>query len=101
MRDIRRDILTCLILIAVQALHAQSPGSIPASAPSPFSTPDSHSIELEQRLEAISSDLAMTHQQLEQSQQEMEQLRQELAQIKKLLATTQPAAVQSSDPGSP
>jgi hypothetical protein len=101
MRDICCELLTCLILIAVQALHAQSPGSIPASAPSSFSTPDSHSIELERKLEAISSDLAVTHQQLEQSQQEMEQLRQELAQIKKLLATTQPAAVESPDPGGP
>ena len=101
MRDICCELLTCLILIAVQALHAQSPASMPTSAPSSFSTPDPHSIELERKLEAISSDLVVTHQQLEQSQQEMEQLRQELAQIKKLLAATQPAAVESSVPGGP
>jgi hypothetical protein len=99
MRDIRCEFLACLILIAVQALHAQSSGSIPASTPPSFSTSDSHSMELERKLETISSDLAVTHQQLERSQQEMEQLRQELAQIKKLLAATQPAAVKSSDPG--
>src|SRR5260370_37847081 len=97
MRDIRCKLLTCLILIAVQAsLQAQSPGSIPASAPPSSSAPDTHSVELERKLEAISSALAVTHQQLEQSQQEMEQLREELAQIKRLLAATQSGAVDSS-----
>src|SRR4030081_1160042 len=99
MRDIRHELLICLILIAVQnSLHAQSPGSIPASA-SPSSSPsDTHSAELERKLEAISSALAVTHQQLEQSQQEMEQLREELAQIKKLLAATQSGSVESGSP---
>src|SRR5260370_10576545 len=101
MRDIRCELLTCLILIAVQAsLHAQSPGSIPASALPSSSTPDTHSVELERKLEAISSALAVTHQQLEQSQQEMEQLREELAQIKRLLAATQSGSVESSSSGS-
>jgi hypothetical protein len=101
MRDIRRELLTYLVLIAVQtSLHAQSPGSIPVSAP-PSSTSDAHSVELEQKLEAISSALAVTHKQLEQSQQEMEQLREELAQIKKLLAATQSQSVESSSSGSP
>src|SRR6266851_4992448 len=102
MRDTRRELLTCLILIAVQAsLHAQSPGSIPASAPPSSSTSDTHSVELERKLEAISSALAVTHQQLEQSQQEMEQLREELAQIKKLLAAPQSQSAESSSSGSP
>src|SRR5216683_2287854 len=102
MRDTRRELLTCLILIAVQAsLHAQSPGSIPASAPPSSSTSDTHSVELERKLEAISSALAVTHQQLEQSQQEMEQLREELAQIKKLLAAAQSGTVESPSSGSP
>jgi prefoldin subunit 5 len=97
MRDIRRELLTCLILIVAQAsLYAQSPGSIPAASPS-----SSASDELERKLEAISSALAVTHQQLEQSQQEMEQLREELAQIKKLLAATQSGSVESSSSGSP
>jgi hypothetical protein len=102
MRDIHRELLTCLILIAVQtSLHAQSPGSIPVSAPTSSSTSDTRSVELEGKLEAISSALAVTHQQLEQSQQEMEQLREELAQIKKLLAATQSGSVESSSSGSP
>src|SRR5437868_2525982 len=100
MRDIRRELLTCLILIAVQtSLHAQSPASIPASASPSSSASDTHSVELEQKLEAISSALAVTHQQLEQSQQEMEQLREELAQIKKLLAATQSGAAESPSSG--
>jgi hypothetical protein len=101
MKNIRRELLTCLILIAVQpSLYAQPPGSIPASAPSSSSAADTHSVELERKLEAISSALAVTHQQLEQSQQEMEQLRQELAQIKKLLAATPSGSVESSSSGS-
>src|ERR1700730_9449944 len=100
MKNIRRELLSCLIFIAVQAsLCAQPPGSIPASAPSSSSIPDAHSVELERKLEAISSALAITHQQLEQSQQEMEQLREELAQIKKLLAATQSGSVESSSSG--
>jgi hypothetical protein len=100
MRDIRCELLTCLILIAGQAsLHAQSSGSISVSAPPSSSTPDTHSVELERKLEAISSALAVTHQQLEQSQQEMEQLREELAQIKKLLAATQSGSAESSSLG--
>src|SRR5258708_7116269 len=100
MRHIRRELLTCLILIAMQAsLRAQSPDSIPVSALPSSSTPDAHSVELERKLEAISSALAVTHQQLEQSQQEMEQLREELAEIKKLLAATQSGAVESSSSG--
>src|ERR1700722_7151932 len=100
MIHIRRELLSCLIFIAVQAsLCAQPPGSIPASAPSSSSAPDTHSVELERKLEAISSALAVTHQQLEQSQQEMEQLREELAQIKKLLAATQSGSAESSSLG--
>src|SRR5882757_3760136 len=97
MRHIRSELLTCLILIMMQAsLRAQSPNAIPVSALPSSSTPDAHSVELERKLEAISSALAVTHQQLEQSQQEMEQLREELAQIKKLLAATHSGAVQST-----
>jgi uncharacterized membrane protein len=64
------------------------------------SSQDPHSVELERKLEAISSALAVTHQQLQQSQEEMEQLREELAQIKKLLASTQSGAGESSSSGS-
>jgi hypothetical protein len=100
MRDIRRELLTCLILTAVQAsLHAQSPAPVPVSTPA-SPTPDLHSVELERKLETISSALAVTHQQLEQSRQEMEELREELAQIKKLLAATQSGSVDSPSSGS-
>jgi hypothetical protein len=85
MRDIRYKLLTCLILVAIDVpLHAQSP----TSTPQPSSSADKHSADLEQKLEAISSALVTTHQQLQQSQQEIEQLREELAQIKKQLAST-------------
>lgn len=101
MRDFRCEFLMCLILIAVQvSLHAQSTDPRPASVSSSSSAPDAHSLELERKLESISSALAETHQQLEQSQHEMEQLREELAQIKRLLAGTQSGSVESSNPGS-
>src|ERR1700738_5130316 len=101
MKDIRCEILTCLILVAVQVpVCAQSTGSVPASAPPSSSTADTHSIELERKLEAISSALAVTHQQLEQSQQEMEQLRQELVQIRKQLALSQSVQAESSSSAS-
>jgi TolA-binding protein len=97
MKDIRCELLTCLILVAVQIpLCAQSTDSVPASASPSSSAADTHSVELERKLEAISSALAVTHQQLEQSQQEMEQLRQELVQIKKQLALSQVVPDQSS-----
>ncbi len=96
MRDIRCGLLTCLILIAVQGfLYAQLPGCVLAPAPLSPSAADAHSLELEGKLEAISSALAITHQQFEQSQQEIEQLREELAQIKKQLAAAQSGVAQS------
>jgi hypothetical protein len=102
MRYIHRKLLTCLILMATQAaLRAQSPSATPVSGAESSSTPDSHSVALEQKLEAISSALAVTHQQLEQSQREMEELRGELAQIKKLLAATQSGTAASSTPENP
>ena len=99
MRDIRCELFTCLILIAAQvSLHAQSPGTTPVSAPPSSAEADAHSVELELKLEAISSALATTHRQLDRSLQEMEQLREELAQIKKQLAAAQlvPAEASSS-----
>ena len=101
MREIRCEFLACLILVAVQVpVCAQSTGSVPASAPPSSSSPDPHSVELERKLEAISSALAVTHQQLEQSQQEMEQLRQELVQIRKQLALSQSVQAESSSSAS-
>jgi hypothetical protein len=96
MRDIRCELFTCLVVIALQAtLHAQTPGTAVSSAYPPASTADERAVELERKLEAISSDLAVTHQQLEQSRQEMKQLQEELAEIKKQLTANQPATAQS------
>jgi hypothetical protein len=72
-------------------LYSQSAIAVPVSAPPSPSLTDNHSVELEQKLDAISSTLATTNRQLQQSQQEIEQLREELAQIKKQLASIQPA----------
>jgi hypothetical protein len=99
MRGIRYGLLTCLILAVTEAsLWAQSTTPVPASSALSSSVADTHSAELERKLEVISSTLAVTHQQLEQSQQEIEQLRQELVQIKRQLASEQPMPAQLSDP---
>jgi hypothetical protein len=99
MRDIRCELLTCLMLVVAQLpLSAQSTTAAPASAP-PSSMAEAHAVELEQKLDSILSALAATHQQLEQSQQEIEQLREELAQIKKQLALVQPVPAGSSSTG--
>src|ERR1700760_2944478 len=88
MRDIRCELFTCLMLAAVQLpLTAQPAKTVPASAPLPSPATDNHSVEMEQKLEAISSPLATTSQQLQQSQLEIQQLREELVQIKKQLAS--------------
>jgi hypothetical protein len=100
MRDIRCEFFACLMLATAQvSLHGQSAASVPVSA-LPSSTVDAHSVELQQKLEAISSALVTTHQQLEQSQQEIEQLRQELAEIRKQLALAQPGFIEPSNPES-
>src|SRR5215469_9913020 len=99
MRNIHRELLIYVIVILTQAsLRAQSPDSTAASVSSSSSASDLNTVELERKLEAISSALAVTHQQLEQSQREMEQLREELAQVKKLLSATQSGVAES--PGS-
>lgn len=101
MRDIRYEFLACLVLAAVQLpLCAQSSSSVPVSALPPSSKAETHSVELEQKLEAISSALAVTNQQLEQSKQEMEELRQELVEMKKQLALSQHVSTESSSQAS-
>lgn len=97
MRDVRCGLLTCLALAVIQVpLHAQTSAPIPVSASPSSYAADAHTIELEQKVEAISLTLAATHQQLQQSQQEIEQLREELAQIKKQLASNQPVPAELS-----
>jgi uncharacterized membrane protein len=98
MRDIRCELYTCLVVIALQAtLHAQAPGSPLPSATSAASAADGHAAELERKLDEISSDLTLTHRQLEQSQQEIRQLREELTQIKSQLPADQHESAQSPD----
>src|SRR5271170_1693692 len=92
-------LIICLARAATQApLHAQSAASPHATTYSSPATADAQSIELQQKLEAISSDLATTHQQLDQSKKEIEQLREELVLIKKQLASSQPGLSQPSTP---
>ena len=99
MREIRCELLICLVLIAAQtSMHAQSSSPVRPSAQPSASETDTHSLELEKKLDAISSTLALTRQQLEQSQREMEELREEMVQIRKQLATVQSSPAQS--PGS-
>jgi len=90
MRNIRYDLFTCLVIVAAQVpIRAQSTQGAPAAKPTPPLASVTNSIELERKLEAVSSALVVTRQQLEQSRQEMEQLRQELVEIRKQLGATQ------------
>ncbi len=99
MREPRSLLIICLALVATQApLHAQSTESPRATASSPSSTTSAESVDLQQKLEAISAALVTTHQQLEQSQKEIEELREQLALIKKQLASAQPGPAQPSNP---
>jgi hypothetical protein len=99
MSEPRSLLIICLALIAMQApLCAQSTESSHAVATSPAATTNTQSVDLQQKLDAISSALVTTHQQLEQSQKEIEQLREQLALIKKQLASAQPDLVQPSNP---
>jgi hypothetical protein len=99
MRETSCLLITCLALTAAYApLHAQSAPSPHGATYSSPAAADAQSIELQQKLEAISSDLATTHQQLDQSKQEIEQLREELVLIKKQLASSQPGLSQPSNP---
>ncbi len=100
MRDIRYDLLTCLVVVSVQLpLHGQPPSPIHVAATPTSSVSETNSNELERKLEAVSSALVVTRQQLERSQQEMEQLRQELVEIRKQLSLTQSAPAGSSATG--
>src|ERR1700722_18435519 len=85
----------CLFLVWLTATHSLLYAQ---STPVPSSATTTQSIELQQKVETISSDLATTRQQLEQSQKEIEQLREELYQIKRQLASSQPGLVQPSSP---
>jgi hypothetical protein len=94
MRDLKHNFVMCLLLGTVQvSLQAQSNEHVVAPSPT-----DAHSIQLEQKVEAISSELVVTRQQLEQSQQQIRELQEELSAIKKMLSSASPSTVPS--PGS-
>jgi hypothetical protein len=98
MRETRSLLIICLTLATAQSpLRAQSTASSTAAASSPSSTTDAQSIELQQKLEAISSALVTAHQQLEQSQKEIDQLSEQVILIKKQLAIAQPGLAQPSN----
>jgi hypothetical protein len=94
MRDFAHTLLISLLLGAMPV--SSSAQSNDHAAASPISS-DTRTVQLEQKLEAISSTLAVTHQQLEQSQKQILQLQEELLEIKKQLASALPSAISSSN----
>jgi hypothetical protein len=87
MRDLTRKLFVCLLMVSMFIpLRAQVAGQ---SNSAPSSSNDVRATQLEEKLQTISSALAITRQQLNQSQQEIQNLQDELAQIKKQLGSTQ------------
>jgi hypothetical protein len=92
MRDITHTLFLSLLLGTMPiSLTAQSNDR----AAAPVSS-DTRTTQLEQKLEAISSVLAVTHQELEQSKEQILQLQEELLEIKKQLSSGRSSAVLSS-----
>jgi hypothetical protein len=99
MRDIRFKPFACLMVAAIHvSLRAQSVASIPAPPTPSSSIADKRSVELEQKMESISSALVVANQRLEQSRQEIEELRQQLVVIRRQLASAQTAPTESPAP---
>ena len=83
-------LLACLLLgLTSIFLHAQT------ASPSAISD-DARALQLEQRLEIISSALDAARQQLDQSQQQIRLLQQELAEIRHQMPSTQTSTANSS-----
>ncbi len=98
MRDLNYKLLACLLFVSMPtALFAQSGTQV--ASPASSSSADGQSAQLVERLEAVSSALTATHQQLEQSQLQIQRLQEELAQIRKQLANSQTGAGTSSSAG--
>jgi chaperonin cofactor prefoldin len=101
MRGLACRFFGCLLMcVTAYALQGQGNARAPGESSS-SSTADSGSMQLEQKLEAISGALATTQQQLEQSQRQIQQLQEELIQVRKQLgASTQPTekATDVADP---
>ncbi len=89
MKDLTRKVLVCLFTVSILILLRAEVNAQSSSAPSLSN--DVRATQLEEKLQTISSALAITREQLSQSQQQIQNLQDELAQIKKQLASTQPA----------
>ncbi len=95
MRLVRKGILICSLLgPAAAAGHAQTVAP-QISAGSPSLT----DAQLEQKIDAISSALTATQQQIEQSQRQMQQLQQQLLELRQQMAGTGGAT--SASPNEP
>jgi hypothetical protein len=85
MRDLKHSFFIYLLLgimpVSLQAQLNASP------------TPDTRELQLEQKLNVISSDLSSTREQLKQSQQQIKELQEELIEIRKQLAGTREAVI--------
>jgi hypothetical protein len=87
MRDLTCTLLLCSILgLPAPVLQAQ------INPPIAQTMPGGQTEGIAQRLEAMSSALATTRQQLDQSQQQIIQLQAELAEMKRQLASASPSA---------
>ncbi len=94
MSDRTCALLVCLLVgMAPAAVEAQT-NEHPAAPSS-----DAHAMQLEQKLETVTSALASTQQQLEQSQKQIRELQEEMLEIRKQLALGQPAGAAPGSSG--
>jgi len=95
MRVAGHGILACLLLgPAVSSGHAQA--AAPLVSPS---TVGQGTVQLERKIEAISSALSATEQQIEQSQRQVQQLQQQLLELRQQMAAAGTAS--SAEPSAP
>jgi hypothetical protein len=90
MRGMRNRMTVCALLGAAVAGYTQTAAPLPSAGASVAAD-----VPLEQKIEAISTALASTQQQIEQSQKQMQQLQQELLELRQQMAAG------SSSPASP
>jgi hypothetical protein len=93
MRRLYILLLICLLMAPAAGANAQDAVTQPSS---PSQAPDP--AQLEKRIDAISSALAATQQQIEQSQRQMQQLQQELLELRQQMAATNGALPAVSAP---
>jgi hypothetical protein len=94
MRDLAWKFFVCLLVVfSSLPLQPQESGKSPREG---TPTIDSNSGELEQKLQTISTALAITENQLEQSRRQIQQLQEELGQIRKQLDVSKSEITASS-----